>query len=155
MAPVATRTRFDELMAASGRDVAVSRAVVRLIASGIRLTRELSEALAPASLSSQQFVVLMELASSPDGTRPLSELTERAQSSAPNMSALVTRMERAGLVRKRRTTDDQRLVTVEIAEPGWSALGRGAPLLIAAEKELTSGLTRTELRELARLLAKL
>lgn len=142
-------------MAASGRDVTVSRAVVRLIATGIRVTRELSEALAPAGLSTQQFVVLMELASSEAGVRPLSELMERAQSSAPNMSALVSRMERAGLVRKRRDGEDQRVLSVEITDAGWTRLAGGAPLLIAAEKELVSGLTRSELAELARLLAKL
>lgn len=155
MTSTATGTRFNDLMAASRRDVAVSRAVVRLISTGVRITRELSDALAPAGLSSQQFVVLMELASILDGTRPLSHLMERAQSSAPNMSALVTRMERAGLVRKQRDEEDQRAVSVTITEAGWNILGEGAPLLIAAEKRLAAGLTRRELDELARLLAKL
>lgn len=149
------RARFERLMAASGRDVATSRAVVRLIGTGVRITRALDEALSPAGLSVRQFMVLMELASAPDGIRPLAELMARAQSSAPNMSALVSRMERAGLVRKGREADDQRLVTVEITESGWGRLGEGAPLLIAAEKELVSPLSRAELAELARLLAKL
>jgi DNA-binding MarR family transcriptional regulator len=142
-------------MAASGRDLTVSRAVVRLIATGIRVTRELSEALAPVGLSTQQFVVLMELASSEAGVRPLSELMERAQSSAPNMSGLVSRMERAGLVRKRRDGEDQRVLSVEITDAGWTRLAEGAPLLIAAEKELVGGLSRSELAELARLIARL
>lgn len=142
-------------MTASGRDVAVSRAVVRLIASEVRITRELSEALAPAGLSTQQFMVLMELASSPEGCLPLAELLARTQSSAPNMSALISRMERAGLVHKRRDERDQRILVVDIAEPGWETLGHGAPLLIAAEKRLTQGLSSVELRELTRLLGKL
>jgi len=150
-----SRKRFQELMVASGRDVATSRAVVRAIGTGVRITRELNDALAPAGLTTQQFLVLMELASSEDGTRPLHELMERAQRSAPNMSALISRMERAGLVRKRRDADDQRVLSVEITEAGWTKLGEGAPLLISAEKELVSGLTRPELNELASLLSKL
>lgn len=142
-------------MAAAGRDVATSRAVVRLIGTAVRITRVLDEALSPAGLSIRQFMVLMELASAPDGTRSLTELITQAQSSAPNMSTLITRMERARLVRKHRRADDQRLLTVGITETGWTRLGEGAPLLIAAEKELAGALSRAELRELATLLAKL
>jgi len=141
-------------MVASGRDVATSRAIVRAVGTGVRITRELNDALAPAGLTTQQFLVLMELASREDGTRPLHELMERAQRSAP-MSALISRMERAGLVRKRRDAEDQRVLSVEITEAGWTKLGEGAPLLISAEKELVSGLTRPELTELASLLSKL
>lgn len=142
-------------MAAAGRDVATSRAVVRLIGTAVRITRALDEALAPAGLSIRQFMVLMELASAPDGTLPLTELMVRSQSSAPNMSALISRMDRAGLVRKRRREDDQRLVTVAITESGWNRLGDGAPLVIATETGLTRPLSRGQLRELTRLLAKL
>jgi DNA-binding MarR family transcriptional regulator len=149
------RGRFERLMAGAGRDVAISRAVVRLIGTSVRISRALDEALSPAGLSIRQFMVLMELASSPDGTLSLTELMVRSQSSAPNMSALISRMERAGLVRKHRRADDQRLVTVAISEPGWNRLGAGAPLLIAAERGLARPLSRVELRELTRLLAKL
>jgi DNA-binding MarR family transcriptional regulator len=149
------RGRFEQLMADLGRDVATSRAVVRLIGTAVRITRELDEAVSPAGLSIRQFMVLMELASGPDGAGTLAELMGRAQSSAPNMSALISRMERAGLVGKRRDADDQRLVNVEITEAGWDRLGEGAPLLIAAEKELTGALTRGELEGLAEILGKL
>lgn len=132
-----------------------SRAVVRLIGAAVRITRALDEALSPAGLSVRQFMVLMELASAPDGSLPLTQLMVRSQSSAPNMSALISRMERAGLVRKQRPANDQRSVTVAITESGWDRLDEGAPLLIAAEKGLARPLSRAELHELTRLLAKL
>lgn len=142
-------------MAAAGRDVETSRAVVRLIGTAVRITRALDEALSSAGLSVRRFMVLMELASAPDGTLSLTQLMVRSQSSAPNMSALISRMERAGLVRKQRPANDQRLVTVAITESGWDRLGEGAPLLIAEEKRLARPLSRAQLRELTRLLAKL
>jgi DNA-binding MarR family transcriptional regulator len=142
-------------MAASGRDVTTSRAVVSVVATGVRLTRVLGDALGEAGLTAQQFLVLMELASSPSGSLPLSELMARAQRSAPNMSALITRMARSGLVCKERGNADQRAVGVAITEAGWKKLEQGAPLVFSREREIVSGLTRAELREIARLLSGL
>jgi DNA-binding MarR family transcriptional regulator len=50
---------------------------------------------------------------------------------------------------------DQRVVNVSITEAGWVKLGRSAPMVFGAEKELSVDLTRRDLRELSRLLAKL
>ncbi len=146
--------RFEALMRGSGRDVVASRAVVAVVATGVRLTRILGDALATADLTPQKFLVLMELASTEGGVLPLSGLMSRAQRSAPNMSSLISRMERAGLVKKSRSRDNQRSVGVSITEAGWQNLARATPLVFSAEKDLVEGFTRKELKEMARLVSR-
>jgi DNA-binding MarR family transcriptional regulator len=146
---------FEALMKEARRDVDVSRPVLGVLRADGRVSRALEEALAPSGLTLPKFTVLMELASTPDGRLPLHEICRRLLKSAPNMSALIDRMEREGLVRRQRDQRDRRVVAAAITKRGWDSLRRGAPAVFAAEKELLKGFSRSELRTLARLLRAL
>lgn len=103
-------------------------------------------------LSQPQFAVLMTLRrSSPDGV----SLTEIARSifvSNTNVTGLVDRLERDGLVERRRDPDDRRAQLVVLTRAGHAKL-EGAwerhPVMLEAA---FGGLNQTERRQLARLL---
>ncbi len=139
-------------METARRDVDASRAVVALVRADGALARYLEEALAPTKVSGPKFNVLMELAASPDGALPLSEVARRLLRSPPNMTTLIDRLEADGYVRRRREAGDRRVVTAQITEAGWRALGRATPVVFEGEKRLMSCLTRRDRRELTRLL---
>lgn len=146
--------RFKELMKRSKRDWDASRAAVAILRADSKVAQVIERALGRADLTLPQFNVLMELASSPGATLPLYELTSRLTSTPPNVSWLVTRMEEAGLVGKQRDVSDSRVVLVKLTNRGWATLGRAAPVVFAAEKELLAGYPRDELRRLAEMLAR-
>ena len=147
--------RFKELMRRARRDRAASRVVVSILRADSRASQTLERALTEAGLSLPQFNVLMVLAASPDGALPIFELNALLVSSPPNMSWISGRMEERGLVRKRRDDADRRVVLIELTEEGWAALGRAAPLVFDAEKDLVGGYSRAELKHLGNLLGRL
>ena len=144
--------RFDALMRASKRDREVSRAILALLRADGCVSRALEEALAPAGLTLPKFNVLMELASSPDGRLPLHEIVRRLVKSAPNISALIDRLEADGLVCRSRESSDRRVVTASLTNKGWDALRRGGPPLFEAEKRVLEEITPQDRETLARLL---
>jgi DNA-binding MarR family transcriptional regulator len=112
----------------------------------------MDEALAPMGVTGPKFNVLMELAASPEGALPLSEVARRLLKSPPNMTSLIDRLEADGWVRRTRRGQDRRVVMAEITKEGWEALRRAAPLVFATEKRLLSCLSQAHRRQLARLL---
>ena len=147
--------RFREVMQESQRDRAASRVVVSLLRADSKASQSLERALAVADLSLPQFNVLMVLAASSEGRTPIYELNAQLVSTPPNTSWLSDRMQERGFVRKSRSPDDGRVVLLEITEKGWAALKKAAPGVFAAERELLEDFTRTELKTLGELLARL
>jgi DNA-binding MarR family transcriptional regulator len=144
--------RFRELMRRARRDRDASRAAVAIRRADSRVRQTLERALAEAGVSLPQFNVLMELGVSPNANLPLYEINARLISTPPNTSWLCSRMEDRGLLRRRRDTEDARVVVVELTEKGWAELGKAAPLVFQAEQELFGGYSKAELRSLAALL---
>ena len=155
MSPDPDPPRFRDLMRDAGRDRDASSAAVAILRADSRVGRAIERALGDAGLSLPQFNVLMELASTPDGALPLHELTRRLIGTPPNTSWLASRMQEAGLVTKGKDDRDSRVVVLAIAEPGWAALERAAPLVFRAEQDLLEGYSREELRLISGLLARL
>jgi DNA-binding MarR family transcriptional regulator len=142
-------------MRSSGRDVAVSRPLLALATAEDRIRRTLGEAIAPADLTPSKFNVLMELAASPQGRLALCDIGRRLVRSAPNITALVDRLEDAGMVRRRPDPGDRRVVLAEITEAGWKALGRAAPAVFEAERRVVGDMSAADRRTLTRLLREL
>lgn len=139
-------------MRAAERDVDASRAVVALARADGVISRQMEGELAPTGVTIPKFNVLMELAASPGGALPLSEVARRLLKSPPNVTTLIDRLEGDGWVRRRRDPGDRRVVTAEITERGWEALRRATPIVFAAEKKLLSCLSAGRRRDLTRLL---
>lgn len=128
---------------------------VSILRAHSRVAQTLERALAGADLTLPKFNLLMELAASPGATLPAYEINQRLISTPPNTSWLCSRMEAEGLVSRHRHPDDARVVVVELTARGWAALGRAAPRVFAAEKQLLDSYSRAELRMLGDLLARL
>ena len=86
---------------------------------------------------------------------PILEIAQRTVTVVPGITGLIDRLERAGLVRRRRCTQDRRVVYVEITARALGALADLDQPLLALHRDVATPLTRDELRELNRLLEKL
>ncbi len=146
---------FRVLMERSKRDRDASRVAVSILKADSKVAQTIERALADAGMTLPQFNLLMELAASPEGALPLYEINARLISTPPNTSWLCTRMEEARLIKRRPHPNDGRVVVVELTKKGWNALGRATPLVFHAEKELLAPYSRSELKTLAALLARL
>jgi MarR family 2-MHQ and catechol resistance regulon transcriptional repressor len=138
-------------MRAAGRDMDMSRPVISLLRADGRVGTAFERALGASGLTEPQFNVLMELASN-DGRLPQCELARRLLRSPANVTALIDRMERDGLVRRTRGERDRRTVISEITEPGWDALGAATPAVFGVERHILSDLSAAERGQLAELL---
>ena len=151
----AASRRFRNVMARARRDNDASRVAISILKADSKVAQALERALAEADMTLPQFNLLMELAASPDAALPLYEINARLISTPPNTSWLCARIERAGLVRRRRDANDARVVIVGLTEKGWAALAKAAPLVFEAEKKMLADYSRDELRSVAELLRRL
>jgi DNA-binding MarR family transcriptional regulator len=77
-------------------------------------------------LSLSTYSVLAALTRSPDGQLRMSELADRVLISRPGMTRLIERLERDGLVERRRDSADTRQVYAAITERGLERLAEAA-----------------------------
>jgi len=122
--------------------------VLAIVRAEARLSAELGEAVRQAGLSGPQFNVLIEVAAAPGGRLTLREIRGRLVKSPPNITALVDRLERDGLLRRERSQDDRRVVIAALTERGWEALATAAPALFTAERRVLRDLTPATRRQL-------
>ncbi len=80
-----------------------------------------------ARLSTIKLIVLRVLASN-NGVMTPSEVAEWTQTERHNITALVDRMRRDGLVTTERNSSDKRLVNVTLTDKGWQVLEQTAPV---------------------------
>ena len=85
----------------------------------------------------------------------LAELSRRMLVTAGNLTGLVVRSERDGVVLRRPDAHDKRLVRVWLTEEGRLLMSEAIPAHAARVSKLLSALTADERRELRRLLGKL
>ena len=117
----------------------MSRPVIALLRADGRLGTAFERTLVASGLTEPQFNVLMELAAN-DGRLPQCELARGLLRSPANVTALIDRMERDGLVRRTRGERDRRTVLSEITERGWEALERRHSAVFSVERQILSDL---------------
>jgi DNA-binding MarR family transcriptional regulator len=83
------------------------------------------------------------------------ELARAVLVNSATMTERLTRLERRGLVLRTRSDRDRRSVSVGLTEAGLALIDGAVTDLLAVESRLLDGLTETDKRALARLLAKL
>lgn len=89
-----------------------------------------------------------------DAALPCLEVAERMITAVPDITRLVDRMEHAGLVDRRRTKEDRRVVLVSITKAGLDLLARIDKPLTELIRGQLGHLSRSELGALNRLLVK-
>jgi DNA-binding MarR family transcriptional regulator len=123
-----------------------------LIRTTDMLTRGLGWVLKTEDLSSTQYNVLRILRGSPAGL-PCGEIANRMITRDPDVTRLLDRLEKRGLISRCRETEDRRTVMTRITADGLKLVGRlDEPVQTAHRKQL-GHLGRERLRELAELLS--
>lgn len=82
------------------------------------------------------------------------ELARRLFVSAPTVTGIVQKMERADLVERRPDPHDQRLVRIRLTEHGRAVAAALAETFASQAESMFAGFTPDELAELAQLLAR-
>ena len=111
------------------------------------------EALRPLGLSHARFVLLLTLLIS--GPRETRELANIMRVSRPAIVSVVDTLERTGLVRRRRCSEDRRLVSVRITKAGQELTEKAQQAWHEGEKAVASVLRPEEQRLLVDLLRRL
>jgi MarR family transcriptional regulator for hemolysin len=117
------------------------------------LSREFDAALAAVGGSRPTWLVLLSLKTA--GHRTQGELAEAVGIRQPTLSHHLDGLEREGLVRRERTTDNRRVQNVTVTEAGETLFLRLRRAAGAFDGRLRAGLDDAEVAELRRLLAQL
>lgn len=96
---------------------------VNLLRTADALVRASEGVLKAADVLPTQYNVLRILRGSPDGL-PCSEIAKRMISRDPDMTRLLDRMEKRGLISRERATEDRRVVVTKITRSGKEVLTR-------------------------------
>jgi DNA-binding MarR family transcriptional regulator len=103
-------------------------------------------------LTAQQYNVLRLLRAQHPETTPTLALANRLVSRAPDITRMLDKLERAGLVARERPADNRRVVRVGVTRAGLALLrGLAGPLRDCHRRQL-GHLTPADLKRLARLL---
>ena len=114
----------------------------------------LEAALSPTSLSLAKLAVLQFLAEAKEAL-PLSDLAARQHCVRSNITQLVDRLEKEGLVRRRAAADDRRSVLAEITPAGQQAHAKGMRALVEAQRAIVKALKAGEATSLQNALSAL
>jgi DNA-binding MarR family transcriptional regulator len=126
-------------------------AFLDLLRTADMLSRGLVEVLRTEALSSTQYNVLRILRGTPEGL-PCGEVANRMITRDPDVTRLLDRLEKRGLISRSRETTDRRTVMARITREGLKVLARlDEPVQVAHRKQL-GHLGRERLRALTELL---
>ena len=115
------------------------------------LSRRLAHVLKNEDLSSNQYNVLRILRGAPEGL-PCGEIGSRMITRDPDITRLLDRLEKRGLISRCRETKDRRMVLTRISPEGIKLLARLDEPVQEAHREQLGHLGRERLRALAELL---
>jgi len=114
----------------------------------------LEAALDPTGLSLAKLAVLQFLAEAKEAL-PLSDLAARQHCVRSNITQLVDRLEKDGLVRRRAAADDRRSVLAELTPAGQQAHAKGVRALAEAQRAIVRALKAREATSLQKALSAL
>jgi DNA-binding MarR family transcriptional regulator len=124
---------------------------VDLLRTTDQLTRRLVPVLKAVDLSSTQYNVLRILRGA-DGELPCGEIASRMVTRDPDITRLLDRLEKRGLISRRRETKDRRTVQTRITREGLDLLERLDKPVREAHTRQLGHLSRERLRQLTELL---
>jgi DNA-binding MarR family transcriptional regulator len=116
------------------------------------LSRGLLLVLKSEDLSSTQYNVLRILRGASDGL-PCGEIASRMITRDPDITRLLDRMEKRGLISRCRETKDRRMVMARITPEGLKVLARLDEPVQAAHRKQLGHLGKQKLRDLTELLS--
>lgn len=134
-------------------DSAEQEACLNLLRANDQLQNRFCRFFRNYGLTSSQYNVLRILRGE-GKPLPSLEIAERMIQVVPAITGLIDRLEKQGLVERRRCQEDRRVVYVEITSKAREILDQIDEPLNTLHKDLMGHMTRGELQELSRLLEK-
>ena len=129
---------------------AAQRAVVSLLVSSALVLQRINELCRRHGVTHDQYNLLRILrGAQPDGLARL-EIGKRLISRAPDVTRLVDRLERQGLVERGWAPENRRYSVTRITPAGLELLATVDPELHALQREITRGLSADELETFSR-----
>src|ERR1700688_4174659 len=122
-----------------------------LLRTSDMLSRRPAQVLKAEELSSNQYNVLRILRGAPEGL-PCGEIGNRMITRDPDITRLLDRLEKRGLISRHRETKDRRMVTARITPAGLKLLGSLDETVQAAHRKQLGHLGQQRLQELTELL---
>jgi DNA-binding MarR family transcriptional regulator len=116
---------------------------------------ELAATMAPFGVTPAQYNVLRILRGSHPRSLTCSAVGERLLDRTPDVTRLLNRLERAGLVSRERSSEDRRVVEVSVSEKGMHLLDRMQEQVEQKVDQLTGHLSAEEHRFLNELLERI
>jgi DNA-binding MarR family transcriptional regulator len=147
---------YDNASFQAGRHVGalVSRVKVEMLAA---LDRELAQdkRLAPLEMSAAQYIIVANLAAGPGEPKSAADLCKVISYDAGAMTRMLDRLEAKGLIRRTRSSQDRRLMNLELTEEGRAAYPRMREISMANANRFLRGFTKAEARQLESLLNRM
>lgn len=128
-------------------------AFVAILRTADVLRRRLARVVEPQGLTTQQYNVLRILRGAHPEPLPTLEIRARLIEQAPGITRLVDRLDREGLLRRERASDDRRRVDCWITDAGLELLARLDAEVDALDEAVGAGLPPARLRDLLDALA--
>ena len=129
------------------RSHSASAVVFSLLETAEAVASRLEAAVSPLGLSLAKLGVLHPLAEAREPL-PLSELAERQHCVRSNITQLVDRLEKDGLVRRRPDPDDHRGVLAALTPAGEQAYAKGMRALVEAQQAIVGALSAGDAKSL-------
>ncbi len=130
-------------------------AILNVVATASWANSRVAAALAPFGITPAQYNVLRILRGVHPGHHMCSEVGARLVDRTPDVTRLLDRLEREGLIHRRRSAQDRRVVEVGITPAGLALLERVDEPADAAMSDLARHLAPRDLDQLSALLEKM
>ena len=126
-------------------------AVVSLLVAADQIEQAILPVWERHGVTADQYNVLRILRGVHPGGHPRNEIARRMIHRAPDVTRMLDRLVRQGLVARVRNPEDRRESIATITSAGLAALERIDPDVHATQKALTASLSERDLKQLARL----
>ena len=129
---------------------AVVEGMLNLLVTGAAITQRSEALFGQFGLTSSAYNALRILRGSPDGL-PRGEIAQRMVNPSPDVTRLIDRLARRGLVRRMRARSDRRLSLTIITPKGLALLERAEAANVEQRTYLATRLSDAEWRQLSAL----
>jgi DNA-binding MarR family transcriptional regulator len=126
-------------------------AILNLLVAGNHVRQMIDEVCGPYAITRAQYNALRILRGAHPGGYPRGEIASRLVERAPDVTRLIDRLERLGLVARVRSKEDLRLSVTRITRRGLDVLRRMDPRMREINKRFAASMSGRELKELSRL----
>jgi DNA-binding MarR family transcriptional regulator len=147
---------YDSSSYQPGRSIGalLSRVKVEMLST---LDRELAQdkRLASLEMSAAQWIIVANLAAGPGEPKSAADLCKVISYDAGAMTRMLDRLEAKGLIRRTRSSQDRRLLNLELTEEGRAAYPRMREIAMNVANRFLRGFTKAEARQLESLLNRM